>query len=107
PHRGRPTPSSGADQLIERGMQRWRVRGLDERQLGEHAEPNDGLRPRRGVVWAATSRAPENRPRDIRRFARKGVVDAYESVCDESLDESSVDHWQRKFFASSVLPLPV
>jgi len=85
-HRLRSTPAALSDQLIERGVQPWRVSRLDERGLGKHAQSNDGLRPCRGIVRAAPRRLPENRLSRVRALARERVVDACESVADELLN---------------------
>ena len=74
-----------SDQLIERGVQPWRVGGLDERGLGEHPQSDDGLRPGGGSS-GAPGRLPEHRSGRIRQRARERVVDSYESVRDELFD---------------------
>src|SRR5262249_22247924 len=71
------------DQLIEREAQDWRVRRVDERGLREHAQPNDGASPGRGIVRAAARCLPQDRSSRIRERARERAVDAHESVGDE------------------------
>lgn len=85
---------------MERGVQPWRVRGLDERGLREHAQSNDGLRPGRGIVRAAPRRLLENRSSRVRELARKRVVDAYESVGNELLNPRGLEpaHYGRDVF---------
>ena len=75
-----------ADQLIERGVQPRRVRGLDEWRLCEHPQPDDRLVHVLGIVRVAPGRLPENRSGRVRERAREGVVDSHESVGDELLD---------------------
>jgi hypothetical protein len=67
-------------------MQSRRVSGLDERRLGEHAEPNDRARPGCRVVRSATRRLPENLARRIRETPRKGLIDPDKSVGNELFD---------------------
>ena len=84
-------PAAAADQLIERGLQPWRVCSLDERDLCEHPQSDDGLRPGCGIIRVAPRRLPENCSGLVRIRARERVVDSYESVGDELLNLSRLE----------------
>jgi hypothetical protein len=83
------------DQQVERGVQSWRVRRLDERRMREHAQSDDGLSPCRGIVRAAPRGLPEDRARGVGQGTRERTVQANEPVGDEPLDVGGLEPARR------------
>src|SRR5690606_11125657 len=88
-------PASGADQRVERRVQRRGVRSAPERLVDAIREPHDGPRPGRGLRTRAAEAlevAPEQRAALLRQRARDRVVEPHEAVRDEALDLFGIEH---------------
>jgi hypothetical protein len=83
-HAGQPAPSS--DELIERVVQDRRVGGLGEGVLSIEAQPDDRLRPGRGVIGIITGVPLEDGAAFARDAARKGFRNLHKPVSDKARD---------------------
>src|SRR5580700_6156649 len=78
-------PASLPDDLIERGMENWRIDGLPEWLLSVTRKSNDWFGPSRRVIAIARQIAPHDLAAFVGELPGKGPVDPDKSVLNELL----------------------
>jgi hypothetical protein len=85
-------PSAHPHQVVERGMQRRRIRRPAKRLLCEIPEPDNRTSPGLSIFRIAANLAPENFARLGRGLSREGILQLHEPITNELLSLCITQH---------------